>query len=137
MESQVVILNKVLQHIYNNSKVSKRDISLKTGLSLNTINNALNGKNLTLNTMFKIMECFEMNLEDVVEKAKTLGYKFPKGNAPASAIDLKTVQDMMAKNNTLAQIAKSLNVTENDIASMLQKDMDAKRKKNSAEIIEV
>jgi transcriptional regulator with XRE-family HTH domain len=136
MESQVVIINKVLQNTYKTNKVSKRDIAMKTGLSLNTINNALNGKNLTLNTVFKIMECFDMNLEDIVAEAKKLGYTFPKGQV-STPIDINTVQALLGKNNSLSQIAKSLNVTENEVATVLQKDMEQKRQKNSAEIVEV
>lgn len=95
MDNNISIIAKVIAAKYKSTKMSKRDIALKTNLSLNTVNNALQGKNLTLNTVFKIMDVFGMSLEDVIVEGKAMGHTWPKPStatiAPTKTSSASTV----------------------------------------------
>lgn len=138
METNLSIIAKVIANKYRTTNLSKRDISLKTGLSQNTIGNALGGKNLTLNTIFSIMEVFGMNLEDIVNEAKAMGLQFPKPTAKAvPSVNLIKVQDLLDKGESLVQIASKLGVTEADLTTLLNKPTSAPITPQKQEVIEV
>ncbi len=137
MDSNVTIISKVIAAKYTSSTLSKRDIALKTGLSRNTVNNALVGKNLTVNTLFKIMECLNMNLEDVVSEAKKMNISFPKTNN-TSQLNNEQVKSMLDKGQSIAEIAKKLGVSESDVEENLRNQIKVPVKKtNLTEVIEV
>lgn len=120
METNLSIIAKVIAAKYQTTNLSKRDISLKTGLSQNTIGNALRGKNLTLNTIFSIMEVFGMNLEDVVNEAKRMGLKFPSPTAAAvPSVNMTKVNELLTKGESITQIASKLGVTEGDLINLI------------------
>jgi transcriptional regulator with XRE-family HTH domain len=120
METNLSIIAKVIAAKYKTSNISKRDISLKTGLSQNTIGNALRGKNLTLNTVFKIMEVFGMNLEDVVNEGKAMGFTFPKvTNAVVPTVNSTKIAELLAKEETTLQITSKLGMTESDLLNVI------------------
>ena len=120
METNLSIIAKVIAAKYKTSNISKRDISLKTGLSQNTIRNALRGNNLTLNTVFKIMEVFGMNLEDVVNEGKAMGFTFPKvTNAVVPTVNSTKIAELLAKGETTLQIASKLGMTESDLLNVI------------------
>lgn len=122
MDSNITIISKVIAAKYSNSSFSKKDISLKTGLSRNTVNNALAGKNLTVNTLFKIMECLNMNLEDVVSEAKKMNLSFPKTSSTSQLND-EQVKKLLNEGNTISAIAKKLGVTDSEVEGNLQAQM--------------
>jgi transcriptional regulator with XRE-family HTH domain len=137
MDSNVTIISKVISNKYDSSKLSKREIALKTGLSRNTVNNALTGKNLTVNTLFKIMECLDMNLEDVVNEAKKMNLSFPK-TSNKSQLNSDQVKKLLDGGNTIAQIAAKLGVLESEVEANLQAQMKVPAtKKAPAEVFEV
>jgi len=139
MESNLSIFCKVIHSKYKQSKLSKRDIATKTGLSLNTINNSLSGKNSTMNTMFSLMECLGMNLEDVVAEAKKMNLSFPKSTAAntntsttassANVINDDQVKTMLDSGLNISEVAKKLGVAETEIVQNLQAQMKVPSKK--------
>lgn len=137
MDSNITIISKVIAAKNKSSNLSKRDIALKTGLSRNTVNNALTGKNLTVNTLFKIMECLGMNLEDVVNEAKTMNLSFPKTSNIGSGLNNDQVKKLLNDGNSIAQIAKKLSVTESEVEANLQSQMKVPANPKKTEVYEV
>ncbi len=133
MDSNIVIISKVIYSRYKQGKFSKRDLANKTGLSLNTVNNTLNGKNSTVNTLFKLMECLGMNLEDVVNEAKAQGLSFPQPGSSSNS-SLNTSTNNKAKNiadgTSMSDIAKKLGTTESEIEANLNSQIKGSPKKD-------
>lgn len=123
MDSNVLVISKVIYNKYEETKISKRDLALKTGLSLNTVNNALSGKNLTVNTLFKIMECLGLNLEDVVNEAKKMNLSFPKISTTSDKLNSDQVKKLIDSGKSISQVAKQLGVTESDVEQVIQKSL--------------
>ena len=134
MDYNIVIISKVIYSRYKQGKFSKRDLANKTGLSLNTINNTLNGKNSTVNTLFKLMECLGMNLEDIVNEAKAQGLSFPRpGNSSNSSLNTSTDNNKtktMADGTAMSDIAKKLGTTESEIEANLNSQIKGSPKKD-------
>lgn len=139
MKTNIEIISKVISKKYQGSNLSKHDIALKTGLSQNTINNAIHGKNLTLNTMDKILEVFGMSIEDLVNEAKGMGHPFqrPQSKITVPTVDIKAVKTRMANGETTLQIASKLGVTEGDLTTLLQDDLNKASAVKKVNIVEV
>lgn len=137
METNLTIIAKVVASKFKASSMTKRDIVLKTELSANTVTNALNGKNTTINTLFRIIDALGMSLEDVVLEAKVMGLKFPKPSAKVQSVDIKKVTDLINKGETTLQIASRLGIDEDDLIEMMKDTVSTSKVKEEVEIIEV
>jgi transcriptional regulator with XRE-family HTH domain len=130
MNSNIAIISKVIYSKYKQGKLSKRDLANQTGLSLNTINNTLNGKNSTVSTLFKLMDCLEMNLEDVVTEAKKQGFIFPKaGKSSVSSTSAKSTTSV-DDGTSVTEIANKLGTTEAEMKANLDSQTKSSSKKD-------
>lgn len=123
MDSNILIMTKVISNAYESSKMSKREIAQKTGLSLNTVTNTLSGKNSTTNTLFKMMDCLGLTLEDIVTKAKALGLSFQKPKPVKGKLNNEVVKKLLDGGKTIPEIAKMMGCEEADVKENLQQQM--------------
>ena len=137
METNLTIIAKVVASKFKTSSMTKRDLVLKTELSANTVTNALNGKNTTINTLFRIIDALGMSLEDVVMEAKVMGLKFPKPSTKVQSVDIKKVNELLSKGETTLQVASKLGIDEDDLIEMMKDTTSPTKVKQDVEIIEV
>jgi hypothetical protein len=129
MNSNISIITQVIGAKFKASPLSKKDITIATGLSLNTINNALQGKNMTVSTMFSIMECLGMNLEDLVTEAKSMGLNFPK--IVPKTIDDTAIEKLVKEGKSTTEIGTKLNIPEGEVIASVKKSVASTAKPES------
>jgi len=116
----IEIVSKVIHAKYKSSQLTKKDIAEKTNLALNTINNAITGKNMTLNSMLLIMDALGMNMKDLVDEAEKLGLKFPKPGAKPVGVNVPEVKKLLDQGQSTMQVAAKIGVEEKELKEIVQ-----------------
>ena len=67
IEQQISIISNVIRTKLALSDIKKKDVAYQTGLSVNTINNCLGGKNVNISSVLKIAYSLGMNFTDIAD----------------------------------------------------------------------
>jgi lambda repressor-like predicted transcriptional regulator len=67
VEQTISIISNVIRTKLALSDIKKKDVAYQTGLSVNTINNCLSGKNVNISSVLKIAYSLGMNFTDIAD----------------------------------------------------------------------
>jgi len=120
MQATIDIIGQVLYAKYKSSQLSKRELADRTGLALNTVTNAVSGKNLTLISMLKIMDALGINLSDLVSEAEKMGLQFPKPGEAPPTINTDKVKEMIDEGQSTLQVASRLGMKTEELEEVIE-----------------
>lgn len=103
-EKQILIqttenISKAIAKLIAEGNVKKTDIADKTGLSINTVNNLIAGKNPTLSSIILIADCLGMNIKQLIQYTEDYVAKFPSSeyaSVSSSTLSPTTLRDKSA-----------------------------------------
>jgi hypothetical protein len=119
MQQTIDVISKVIHAKYKSSQLTKKDIANKTGLALNTINNAITGKNMTLSSMLQIMDVLGMNLKDLIMEAEKMGLTFPKPCTQSKHVNVDEVTKATAEGQSTMQVAARMGIEEDQLKDIV------------------
>lgn len=115
MEETIEIISKVIVARYKSTNITKKELKEKTGLALNTINNALMGKNLTLSSLLRLADALGLNLRQIVEEADKMKLSFPKAGSTPMSVKTEKAHDLLTSGQSTMQIAARMGIPEEDL----------------------
>jgi len=115
MDETIEIISKVIVARWRSTNITKKELKEKTGLALNTINNALSGKNLTLSSLLRLADALGLNLKQIVEEAEKMKLVFPKAGSSPMSVKTEKINDLVTSGLSTMQIAARMGVPEEDL----------------------
>lgn len=114
------LISKAIAKLINEGNIKKTDIASKTGLSINTVNNLIAGKNPTLSSIILIADCLGMNIRQLIAYTEDNINKFPASeytSVSSSTLSASTIK-AKASEQSNAQIAMRVATSAPVIAEM-------------------
>jgi transcriptional regulator with XRE-family HTH domain len=97
-------------------KITKKEIAHQADVSVNTLNNLVNGQNVGFKTLLAVLYALDMSLVSAIEAIERTGYKLTVfKSTKESVIDLKVIQEEVNEGSTPEQIGMRLGATSQEI----------------------
>jgi transcriptional regulator with XRE-family HTH domain len=115
--------SKLVQILVTSKDITKKHIADNANISVNTLNNLLEGKNVGLKTFLSVLYSLEMSLPDAIAEVHRTGFKLTSFKTDKSQmIDVIKVRDEIKKGSNPNQVAMRLGIESNkaeEVASAL------------------
>ena len=129
IQDQIAILGNGARAIIKARDLKKKQIAAKTQLSVNTINNFIQGKNINLGSLLKIAWVMGMNLPDFIVEAENIVKPFPESPLDPNveeksepAVDTTAVQEELETSGIGAnQLAFRMGVEKDRVETLVFK----------------
>jgi plasmid maintenance system antidote protein VapI len=122
IENQIKEMGNLADTLIAASGASKRAIADEVGVSVNTINNFISGKNVNLNTALSLFAIFGLNIKDLAEQLEA-HFGLPELNRSdifvEPEMDIEAVKEG-AENTSVGQTAWRMGQQVEDLTEVLE-----------------
>lgn len=93
IQAQITIIAKAIAKALSLSDKNKKVIAAEQKLSVNTINNCVNGKNVNMKSILAIADSLGMNIKELIEFAEKEIEAIPASDDTPRAVDTEAVRE--------------------------------------------